>query len=282
MPELYIGGFRFALHSEHPVAAVPANSPYAAFTKPCPEDFPFDGSVVDVRLNPLGTLRRMPAESLFAGPTWSMYSDGDLRRIVMRDRENPEPFWVAEFTLNGRRADVYYGPRQLNAAGEVVSPLSYPLDQLLMMYLLAETGGVLLHAAGGIRNGGEVFAGPSGAGKTTMTRMLLAEGFEMFSDDRIIVRPRGESLLLFGTPWPGDAKVAASRCAELARVHILQKAGCNRDVALTPADALAKVIPCCSLPWFDKPVLAKSLEGLARMLERVPHSVCHFTKKTPE
>ncbi|MGD9874955.1 MAG: hypothetical protein AB7T27_11915 [Kiritimatiellia bacterium] len=276
MPELHIGGFDFVVHCRQPLAPFLPGIPYANFLKPSGI---LDETPVEVFLSPMESRNHPPLQPLFEGPTWSMFSDGDLRRIVMRDREGECPLWMAEFRLNGRRADIFYGSRQIGTAGEVISPLAYPLDQLLIMYLLAESGGVLMHAAGGVRKGGVIYAGPSGAGKTTMTRMLLAEKCEMFSDDRVIVRPHDGAYLLFGTPWPGDAKVAVNRCTKLEQIYVLRKSDADRDEPLDPAAALAKIIPCCSLPWFDEQVLAQSLDGLSRMLKTIPHSVCHFTKK---
>lgn len=282
MPDLHIGGFCFIVHSPVPLFSSSPGHPSAAFSSPPASAGAAEEMPVNVRLRPLPRGEMDASELLFESPVWSMTASGDLRRIVMRGRGMAEPYWVAEFHLPVREVDVYFGPGQLTASGELMSPLSYPLDQLLLMYLLAEAGGVLLHAAGGLKTGGVVFAGPSGAGKTTMTRRLLEEGCEMFSDDRIIVRPWADGISLFGTPWPGDAKVAANRCAPLTRIHILRKSNEDREEPLTSAEALAKILPCCSLPWFDPPVLEQSLEGLNRILRDVPHSICHFTKKAAQ
>ena len=282
MPDLHIGGFHFAIHSVVPLFSSPPDRPSTAFSSPPAGAAADDEMPVNVRLLPLRDATPPASRTLFESPVWSMTADGDMRRIEMRGRGCAEPYWVAQFQQPIRRVDVYFGPGQLTADGELMSPLSYPLDQLLLMYLLAEAGGILLHAAGGVKTGGAVYAGPSGAGKTTLTRRLLAEGCEMFSDDRIIVRPWAGGLWLFGTPWPGDANVAANRCAPLAHIYILRKSNADREEPLAPAEALAKIIPCCSLPWFDPPVLEQALQGLNRILQDVPHSILHFTKKASQ
>ena len=58
-----------------------------------------------------------------------------------------------------------------------IYPLHYPLDELLMVHLLARGRGVEIHGSGIVDADGygTLFAGQSGAGKTTMSRLWLSE-----------------------------------------------------------------------------------------------------------
>ena len=89
----------------------------------------------------------------------------------------------------------------------VSNPVHYPLDQLLLMYTLAQREGALLHAAGvDIQGQGFIFPGKSGAGKSTLSRQLVVQKeLEVLSDDRIVIRKIDGVFQAFGTPWPGDA-----------------------------------------------------------------------------
>jgi hypothetical protein len=73
----------------------------------------------------------------------------------------------------------------------------------LLTLLLATRRGVILHAAG-VVNGedGYVFAGPSGAGKTTIARAAQSLGWPVLADDELVVRqgPDG-TFRAFKTPW---------------------------------------------------------------------------------
>ncbi len=89
--------------------------------------------------------------------------------------------------------------------GVLVFSCLIPLDQLLFLAPLAHTNGLLLHASGAVIDGKAfVFAGHSGDGKTTLSRLLAAEGLELLSDERIALRREGESFRAYGTPWPGE------------------------------------------------------------------------------
>ena len=72
-----------------------------------------------------------------------------------------------------------------------VDPLSTPLDELLYGALLARGRGAEIHGCGLIdaHGNGLLFAGRSGAGKTTMARLWQdVPGTTILSDDRIILR----------------------------------------------------------------------------------------------
>lgn len=97
-----------------------------------------------------------------------------------------------------------------------VSPLGYPLDELLIMHRLTQEKAIELHGTGIVRPNGDanLFVGHSGAGKSTTTRLWTAiEEVEVLSDDRIIVRrdeethretPLGSGITPLGTA--GSAK----------------------------------------------------------------------------
>ena len=77
------------------------------------------------------------------------------------------------------------------ASTHTLTPLTYPLDELLIMHRLTQEKAIELHGSGIVRaNGvGNLFVGHSGAGKSTTTRLWTEhEDVEVLSDDRIIVR----------------------------------------------------------------------------------------------
>ena len=137
-----------------------------------------------------------------------------------------EPNYLFRFT------SPFYGPMpykqaRFNAdftAGEIVlhgdyfdrdqgaNALEYPLDELLMVNLLARGRGVEVHACGVEDSDGRgyLFVGQSGAGKTTIARLCEnAGGAQVLSDDRIILRSLDGRIWMYGTPWQGEAEFAS-------------------------------------------------------------------------
>ena len=67
---------------------------------------------------------------------------------------------------------------------------------------------MLFHSSGIVQDGrGTLFAGVSGAGKTTVSRLWLSEpDVSLLNDDRIIIRKRDGAFWMYSTPWHGEEK----------------------------------------------------------------------------
>lgn len=137
----------------------------------------------------------------------------------------------------------------------VFDPVRYPLDQILLMNHMACRGGIIVHSAGfSLDSAGLVFAGMSGAGKSTMARIIAANAPEAkpLSDDRIVLRMMEGRWRAYGTPWPGEAGAAARGWAELRALFFLARDSAHRVEPLSPAQALKRLFPVVSCPWYDR------------------------------
>ena len=124
----------------------------------------------------------------------------------------------------------------------------YSIDSVLRIVhtlLLARSGGFLAHAASAVRNGRAfLFAGRSGAGKTTISR-LAPPDVRLLTDEVSYVRPQGAEgsrspggYLAFGTPFAGElARVGENLSAPVAALYLLAQGPENRLEAVGPAEA---------------------------------------------
>ncbi len=137
------------------------------------------------------------------------------------------------------------------AGEEWVSVLENYL-RLLAAYRLLAAGGVLLHSAG-VTDGTSAWLllGPGGAGKTTASRLCLAAGAEVLSDDlnAAIFKPGGEggSPLVARLPFTGDLGERQGSPGEPASYPLqgvvrLRQGPDSRLVPLSRASALATLI----------------------------------------
>jgi hypothetical protein len=156
--------------------------------------------------------------------------------------------------------------------------MRYPLDQILMTYLLSQSGGVLLHSAGVLCNGRLwLLAGKSGAGKSTSAALLREVcGVELVSDDRIIVRKIDGWYVAYGTPWPGEAKIAANRTAPLAGILFLDKSPHNRIDDISAVDAFERMMPVASIPWYESELFTVAMDFCGSLAENLPMYVLKF------
>ena len=150
----------------------------------------------------------------------------------------------------------------------------YSIDTLLRIVhtlALAPEGGVLLHAASVVRNGRAlVFAGASGAGKTTLSR-LAPHGTAVLTDEVSYVRREGSGYLAHGTPFAGElARPGENTQAPLAAIHLLRHARENLIEPVPPPEA-ARAILSNVLFFAEDPALVKSVFAAAiEIAERVP------------
>ncbi len=104
--------------------------------------------------------------------------------------------------------------------------------------VLARQGGFLVHAASAVRNGNAyLFAGVSGAGKTTIARLAPADA-NLLTDEISYVRKGAGGYFAFGTPFAGElAKSGENLKAPLGAVFLLVQGPENRIESVGAADA---------------------------------------------
>lgn len=122
----------------------------------------------------------------------------------------------------------------------------YSIDSVLRIVhslVLAREGGFLLHSASAIRNGKAfLFAGVSGAGKTTISRLAPPDA-TLLTDEISYVRKQREGYVAFGTPFTGElAKLGENVSAPVAALYILAQGPENRLDPISRAEAARSVL----------------------------------------
>lgn len=210
---------------------------------------------------------RPPGTPSIESDCWSGFLAGDTLMLCVAGGDPPETmrFELPRRGLRGRlhfRDDVR--PR----------PFYYPADQLLIIHVLGVAGGLLAHAAAiAGRDGAFLVAGPSGAGKTTLSRAAAPLGACILSDERTIVRPRPGipgQWLVGGTPWSGEGGFADNRSVPLRGILLLEQADRDELVPLSPARALALLYRCHFPPLWDPEAAARTLDHMERLVREVP------------
>lgn len=149
----------------------------------------------------------------------------------------------------------------------------YSLDSVLRIVhtlLLARTGGFLLHASSAIRNGRAfLFAGVSGAGKTTIAR-LAPPDVALLTDEISFVTRREDRYLAVGTPFFGElARVGENLRAPVECLYLLAKGPANKIEPIDAADAvrglLGNVLFFARDPEFVKLVFDAAFDFVSRV-----------------
>lgn len=157
--------------------------------------------------------------------TWSLYAD----RIVEEVDSSTMPF----------------SPCSVPPAPppEAVDPLPWPVDGLLLYFLTAVKGDVMIHGSAVSCEGrGWLFTGRSGSGKTTIAGIFDRAGDRVIHDDRLIIRKESSGWIMHSTPvYRNDEP----RSAPLDHLWIIRHGRSNVSEPVTGAAAVAMVLSNC-------------------------------------
>lgn len=210
-----------------------------------------------------------------SGSVWRLYQDGAQSTIEFRSPLYGEtPYKIARVSPDLAHAEVEI--RLVAEHGH--DPLEFPLDELLINALITRSSGVELHACGVVDVDGKgiLFAGNSGDGKTTTSRLWLAQGAAVLSDDRIILRREEGGWWMYGTPWHGEADISSPDRARLSQICLLSKSSRNEATPVAAAGAVARLFACAFPPFFDRTGLETLLATLERLCADVPVARLQF------
>ena len=209
-----------------------------------------------------------------SGATWRLFETPDEWIYLFFDARRPtEPYKELHLQRGGDVGTIVLHP-DFFPVGEPVDPLEFPLDELLFLRLLSLHGGVELHACGVLAGSGVgyLFVGQSGDGKTTTAKLWQASGqATVLSDDRIIVRRASDGAWrMYGTPWHGEALLAANVEAPLAAIFVLARGECPALRPMAPVAAVSALLARSFTLFHDADAMATTVALLEGLVESVP------------
>lgn len=167
----------------------------------------------------------------------------------------------------------------------------YSIDAVLRIVhtlVLAQEGGFLMHAASAIRNGTAfLFAGVSGAGKTTISRLAPSDA-TLLTDEISYVRKdvRKDALqdarkqdhgyVAYGTPFTGElAKLGENVSAPISALYLLAQGPENRIDPVAPGQAVRELLANVLFFAEDQELVQRAFHAACEFVSRVP--VCRLT-----
>jgi hypothetical protein len=239
-----IGGMAIALYTEDPSFRQVLENRYAGFTESSSDpQYEFDIDLLE------------PAESTHA--------DKDVTVKVQGNR------WLL------RRGDFRAEWDSTAGRGHIQQSRNpYAIDSVLRIVhtlILAKQGGFLVHAASAIRGGRAfLFAGVSGAGKTTISRLAPSDA-TLLTDEISYVRREGNTYRAYGTPFAGElAKVGENQSAPLSALFLLEKGPENRIEPVATSQAVRMLMRNILFFAEDPELVNLVFRSACEFVERVP------------
>ena len=246
-----IGGMAIALHTQDFAFRQLLENRYAGFIKPSPNPHPqfeFDIDLFDIDLveSTETTQADEDVQVRLQGGQW-LLQRGDFR---------------ARWDSRASRGHI----RQ--------SRNPYAIDSVLRIVhtlILAKQGGFLVHAASAIRGGRAfLFAGVSGAGKTTISRLAPSDA-TLLTDEISYVRREREEYVACGTPFAGElARVGENLWAPLHALFLLEKGLENRIEPVAATEAIRLLLRNILFFADDTELVNLVFQSACEFVQRVP------------
>jgi hypothetical protein len=195
-------------------------------------------------------------------------------------RDSGEPFWevlsdegviYAKVSLKDPvRYPVIVIPRRqmtwrlyADSNTKKVDPLPWPVDGLMLYFLSALKGDVMIHGSAVSCAGiGWLFTGRSGSGKTTIAAIFDRYGDRVIHDDRLIIRKEPTGWMVHSTPvYRNDEP----RKTSLDHLWVIRHGGSNVSEPVEGAPAVAMVLANCIQQNWNREMaerLAAAVDGI--------------------
>jgi hypothetical protein len=178
----------------------------------------------------------------------------------------------ASFDLSTRRGHLDFVPNP------------YSVDTLLRIVhslLLAPGGGLLLHAAGGIRDGrGVLFSGVSGAGKSTIAS-LAPRDVQLLTDEISYLRREGLGFRVYGTPFSGELGIRGEDVsAPLSAIYLIEHGPANRLERVAESEAARRLMRNTLFFAREKHLVAQVFCTVCDLVRQVPVYRLEFVPDT--
>ncbi len=154
------------------------------------------------------------------------------------------------------------------------TPNPYSTDSVLRIVqsiVLARSGGFLLHAASAVFRGcAYLFAGVSGAGKTTISRLAPSEAVLLSDEISFISRQDGQYQAC-GTPFAGEfGKPGKNVSVPLNTIFFLEQGKENRIEDVSQSSALQAFLRNVLFFSHDEQLVESIFDSAFRLVESVP------------
>jgi MoaA/NifB/PqqE/SkfB family radical SAM enzyme len=163
--------------------------------------------------------------------------------------------------------------------GNLLALTLFASDQIFIARILADRQGLYLHSCGvNLKGRGLLFIGHSGAGKSTMAKILKGKA-EILCDDRIIVRNTQDGFKIYGTWSHGEVPEVSAGSAPLRKILFLEKAKVNQAILMTDKQEITKrLLACLVKPLVTRDWWEKTLSSVDKIVQAIPCYVLKFDK----
>jgi hypothetical protein len=200
---------------------------------------------------------------------WQLWRDNAGRKVFVPSRHSPPPrqvFINRTFSKGEVLGDFY----PYLKPGQSIYPLQN-IDMALFTNWLAETGDLILHAAGiSDEEMGYAFVGPSGSGKSTLIDQLASHSpIKVLGEDQVIIRYQEGQFLIYGTPWHFNRDRCSPGGVPLKKLFFLDRKNHNGVEVCKPRPGIEYLLQNALIPYYNRSGVERIMDSLPLLAEEV-------------
>jgi hypothetical protein len=266
LSKIQVAGIVFSIVNARDEQDSPLKGAYQSFISTAPPEI-----IISVSYDGLPQTVFRDRDLIFdSGGAWSLYRiDGQDAIVLGATPTGSVPHKIALFNKDMRQVDIY-SEAELLPGRFFPNPLEYPLSEVLMICLLAQGRGLMVHACG-IDDGGlgYLFAGNSTHGKSTMAQLWKDQAL-VLNDDRIVLRQRDGRFWMYGTPWHGDYTSVSPQGVPLHKIFFLHHDEANSTHRKDGVAAASMLLVRCFPPLWDVKGMDFTLNFFTQLVAGIP------------
>lgn len=148
---------------------------------------------------------------------------------------------------------------------------------LALVLRLLPLGGLVLHGSAQVVDGaGIICTGPSGRGKSTISRLFHQSGQTVLTDERPLLRRDGGGFRVYGSPWPSSGGFVSKASAPLKKIYFIEHGPAQEILPLTTREAVLRLLDVALVPWMDQAFFDPLIQTLETVIREVPVALLRF------
>ncbi|MDP2923891.1 MAG: hypothetical protein Q8O30_09285 [Candidatus Omnitrophota bacterium] len=234
-----------------------------------------------IKINIVDRLPQIPAaKNIFIAyhpdghsENWRMQKKGNAY-IYRCPLKNKQQVMLVNKSFN--RATAYLLPKKNKGWVWSITDIIYDFLQVLLInYFALKKKGIFVHSIGvrDLDGRGLLFAGKSGAGKSTTARLWHKYSkATVLNDDRIIVRRLNGKFFIYGSPWHGefgDYLHSRIESAPLEKLFFIYHSPHNTLRSISVKEAFRRLYPAFFPPFWNRACLENTVSFCQALVNNV-------------
>jgi len=200
---------------------------------------------------------------------WEVYETVNDFSLYIKIEDNSHVSFVkADFFLDKKNIEVSIKLKR-GYSDLQFDPFMQPLGALIFSYVSHHENGILVHASGVVDgHNGYVFTAVSGTGKSTLAGLWEKTGARVINDDRLMLIPKNNGILMTNTPMPYYQDVYKEGMVKA--IFLIKQSKENYIKRQTKVQAITGLMANCIQYIYDKGMVQQHLKSLTNIVEKCP------------